>query len=85
MKRFSGLKDKFNIFGSASNGIFIEIRGRNLLIAEGYCRIDQYTENKITLTSKNSTVSVSGEGLLLKHLSRERIAVEGRINSFAFI
>ncbi len=85
MKRFSRLKEKLDIFGSRPNGIYVEVRGRELLLAEGYCHIEEYTDTYVTLTSNRSKISVHGEALRLRHLSKERIAVEGRIDSFEFL
>lgn len=78
------MKFNFDLFKS-STPVFIEIRGRNILHAEGYCRIEDYSEEKIVLTSREGSVAVYGVGLTLCHLTDERISIEGRIDRFEFI
>lgn len=65
--------------------VFIEIRGREAVFAEGYCRIEKYSETEIRLASDSDRISVRGESLNLKHLSTERIAIVGRIEAVEFI
>ncbi len=67
------------------NPVFVEIRGREIVLAEGYCKIENYSDTCIVLSSTENTFSVKGTGLTLKHLSSGRIAVEGRINSIEFV
>lgn len=78
------MKLKFDLF-KITTPVFIEIRGRNVLHAEGYFRIEDYSEEKIVLTSRENSVAVHGFGLTLCHLSDERISIEGRIDSFEFV
>lgn len=78
------MKFKFDLF-KGEIPVFIEIRGRNVLHAEGYFRIEDYSEERIVLTSRENSVAVNGVGLTLCHLSDERISIEGRIDSFEFI
>ena len=65
--------------------VFIEIRGRNTLLAEGYCRIECYLPEKITLANDDYSFDIIGSNLELRHLSDGIIAVDGRIDSVAFI
>ncbi len=65
--------------------LYIEIRGRETLIAEGYCRIEVYSDFDIVLASDNGKISVFGEGLRLRHLSTECMAIEGRVDRVEFI
>ncbi len=65
--------------------LFVEIRGRECVLAEGYCRIDSYSDDRIILVSEQGRVMVYGEGLVIRHLSAERTAVEGRIDRVEFI
>ncbi len=65
--------------------VFVEIRGRETVLAEGYCKIESYSDTRIVLSSIENTFSVKGGGLTLKHLSSGRIAVEGRIDGIEFI
>lgn len=85
MKLFSTIQEKTINLMSRPKQIFLEIRGRELVLAEGYCRIEAYDESLITLASSQSSISIRGKGLQLRHLSDERIAVEGRIDSVEFI
>lgn len=65
--------------------VFLEIRGREAVFAEGYCRIEKYSETEIILASDFDRISVRGDGLTLKHLSTQRTAVEGRIDAVEFL
>ena len=65
--------------------VFIEIRGRNVLLAEGYCKIECYLPEKIILSNENERFQLIGESLELRHLSEEMIAVDGRIDKIEFI
>ena len=67
------------------NRIFVEVRGRETVLAEGYCRIELYTPDKIILTNGDYTVSVVGSNLELKHLSSSVMAIDGRIDGLAFV
>lgn len=78
MKLFSGLFKEFI-------PVYIEIRGRETVLLEGYGRIESYSETEITLLSDQNIVLVRGEDLDLCHLSAERIAVKGRIKGIEFI
>ena len=65
--------------------IFVEIRGREAVLAEGYCRIELYSPERIVLASAKGSISVCGNGLELRHLSESAIAVDGRIDRVEFI
>ena len=78
MKLFSDLFKK-------SLNVYIEIRGRDAVLAEGYCRIEKYSENEIILASETERISVLGKSLELTHFSAERMAIEGRIDSVGFL
>lgn len=81
MKRFLPLSEMLKI----KEPVFIEIRGRNTVLAEGYCRIDAYSDSVIVLASAESRIAVRGSELVLKHLSSGRIAVEGEIIGVEFL
>ncbi|MBR4278812.1 MAG: YabP/YqfC family sporulation protein [Clostridia bacterium] len=72
------------IFKSVSP-TYIELRGRELLLAEGYCRIEDYSDEKIVLSNAEFSFSVFGSGLRLRHLSEGIMAVDGRIDRVEFI
>ncbi len=65
--------------------VYVEIRGRETVLLEGYCRIETYSETKIVLSSERQTLCIKGGNLELCHLSAERIAVKGRIDGIDFI
>jgi len=64
---------------------FAEIRGREAVLAEGYGRILAYGDSEIILSSQRGGIVIRGEGLTLRHLSTQRVAVEGRIDGIEFI
>lgn len=64
---------------------YIELRGRELLLAEGYCRIEDYSDARIVLSNDEYRFSVEGSGLRLRHLSDGIMAVDGRIDRVEFI
>lgn len=78
MKLFSELMKK-------TGEVFVEIRGRERVLAEGCCKIESYTDERIVLSSNKGSISVRGGELLIRHLSDERVAVEGRIDSVEFL
>lgn len=65
--------------------IFLEIRGRDCLHAQGYCKIEEYSPEVITVSNQEFAISVKGEALTLRHLSEGIIAIDGRINEIDFI
>lgn len=65
--------------------VYVEIRGRETVLLEGYSRIESYSEAEIVLSSERQTLRIKGETLELCHLSSERIAVKGRIDGIDFI
>lgn len=85
MKPISQIKEKANYLLSLPKEIFIEIRGREVLLAEGYCRIEEYTQTSVVLASDKEKFAVKGENLLLRHLSSQRIAIDGRIDGIEFL
>ena len=67
------------------NQVFVEVRGRETVLAEGYCRIEVYTPERITLSNGSYSVTIRGSGLELRHLSVSVIAVDGRIDGVEFV
>lgn len=64
---------------------YIGLHGRGGMIAEGYCRIGEYSDTRIRFESDSGEILLTGERLTLRHLSRGRIAVDGRIKGIEFI
>ncbi|MBE6692438.1 MAG: hypothetical protein E7586_03775 [Ruminococcaceae bacterium] len=85
MKPISELKQKVEKILQQNSQIYIEIHGRESLLAEGYCRIEHYGEESVILSSSKGSIRIVGENLTLKHLSDERVAVEGRIKEIEFL
>jgi len=67
------------------NRVYVEVRGRETVLAEGYCRIELYTPERITLSNGEYAVSICGRNLELRHLSLSVIAVDGRIDGVEFV
>lgn len=73
------------IFSFGALPIFVELRGRESLLAQGYSKICGYSPERISLQNGEFTVSVYGSGLTLRHLSEDTIAVDGRIDGLEFL
>ncbi len=74
-----------DLFKNAAVPVFVEIRGRERLLAQGYCRICEYSPERIGLANGEYIISVYGSGLELTHLSEDVIAIDGRIDGIEFI
>jgi hypothetical protein len=71
-------------FFKTETPIFIELRGREAMLAQGYCRISLYSPERITLSNEKYTVSVYGSALELRRLGEEAMAIDGRIDGVEF-
>lgn len=78
------MKWLLNLF-KVSTPVFVEIRGRECVLAEGYCRIELYSPERMILANGEYSISITGNGLELRHLSESEIAVDGRIDGVEFI
>lgn len=65
--------------------IYVEVRGRETVLTEGYCRITCYERDNIRLSNGEYCVDIIGSELELRHLSASVIAVDGRIDRIEFI
>lgn len=70
---------------SVATPVYIEIRGREAVLAEGYCKIESYSETYICLANSESRFAVCGSGLKIRHLSESAVAVDGRIDRIEFV
>ena len=61
MKPIAEIKQKIESLLRNHNEEYIEIHGRENLLAEGYCRIIDYGESKITFASETKTICIKGE------------------------
>ena len=64
---------------------FIELRGRDSMHCDGGCRIAVYSDKRIVLGFDGETLEINGKGLTLRHLSAERLAIDGRIDGIGFL
>ncbi|MBO4277088.1 MAG: YabP/YqfC family sporulation protein [Clostridia bacterium] len=78
MKLFAKLPD-------VKTPLFVELRGRDSVLCEGFRRITGYSCARIELASDTERLEINGSGLRLRHLSRGRIAVDGRIDGIGFL
>ncbi len=83
MNRFMKLFDE--LIKKTVPQLYVEIRGRESVLAEGYCKIEVYSDFDIVLASDNGRIAISGEGLHLRHLSSQRVAVDGRVDKVEFL
>ncbi|MBQ4316894.1 MAG: YabP/YqfC family sporulation protein [Clostridia bacterium] len=67
------------------NRVYVEVRGRETVLAQGYCRIELYTPERITLSNGEYSVAICGDGLELRHLSVSVMAIDGRIDGIEFL
>lgn len=65
--------------------IFVEIRGRESVHLEGYCRIEEYTREYIKLGNSEYSVGIIGQELELRHLGEQTVAIDGRIDGVEFL
>jgi len=69
----------------AAAPVYVELRGRETLLCEGFRRITDYSCARIELASDSERLEINGRGLRLRHLSAGRIAVDGRIDGIGFL
>lgn len=67
-----------------TNGMTLEMRGRNELLLCGCREIIEYSENLIRIIQGGSTVCVSGRRLAMSSYSLGRISITGEIDSLDF-
>lgn len=67
--------------------IFVELRGRQELAAEGFCRLEKYTDSAIIVCGdgEHQRLGVFGKGLELKHLGTSAIGIIGRIDRVEYL
>lgn len=65
--------------------VYIELRGRETVHLEGYCRIEDYSRECIKLGNGEYLVGIIGQELELRHLSEQAIAIDGRIDRVEFL
>ncbi len=59
----------------------IELYGDRRVLIENHCGVMEYSCETIRVKVKNGQICVSGQGLELALMSRERLIISGRIDS----
>ena len=62
----------------------LEIRGRNMVIVNGCKRILEYSPEKMRLSAKSWSVSISGESLVCSSYHDGAICIEGYVCEISF-
>ncbi len=70
---------------SRESRIFVELRGRNELVAEGFFHLSVYTDSVIEVQGGELRLKIWGQGLTMKHLGESTIGVAGRIDGVEYI
>lgn len=65
--------------------VYIELRGRESVLCDGFCRITGYSDKRIELCSDTDGIEITGDGLTLRHLSLGKLAIDGRIDRIGFL
>ena len=66
-------------------GVFIEWRGKSLVLCEGIDELTKYEKEEILLKAGSDTISVVGDGLIMTYLTGDRIAIEGQIKVVSYV
>ena len=66
-------------------GVFIEWRGRSLLLCEGIDELTKYEKEEIRLKAGSDTISIAGDELVMTYLTGDRIAIEGQIKVVSYV
>ena len=62
----------------------ITILGREKMLAENVAAIRRCTEHEVVLLTGSGTLTVGGEGLLVKELGESRALLTGRLERWAY-
>lgn len=65
--------------------VYIEWRGKKMLLAEGIDALLSYHEKEIILGASGQKLSVRGDNLEMKYLSDDRIAIVGTILAVSYV
>jgi len=59
----------------------LELTGMNRVLVENHKGILKYNNDEICIRTKDGIICVSGSGLIIKYLSRERVVMSGKVHS----
>ena len=62
-----------------SEGIYLELRGKKRMVAEGIDALLEYTDTRVCVGAGKQRLAVGGNGLEMRFLSENRIVIEGEI------
>jgi len=62
----------------------ITATGRNELAIENYKNLLEFSDTKIRIRTKEGTLTVEGERLLLRHVTTENLLINGRVMGILF-
>ena len=72
----------FDLDSEAMPGeLLIELYGNKRVLIENHCGVLEYLTDRICVKVKNDQVCVTGQGLWLSLISKERLVICGRIDS----
>ncbi len=69
----------------SEKNFFVEVRSGSVLLSEGCSEIKEYSDKSVVLVGGNAEIKIVGENMTLRHLSKDRACVEGRIFSLEFL
>ena len=61
--------------------LLVELYGNKRVLIENHCGVLEYLSDRICVKFKNGCVCISGEGLCVSYISKDRLVICGRINS----
>ena len=61
--------------------LLIELFGNKRILIENHCGVLEYLPDRICVKTRNDYMCVSGEGLCLSFISKDRLIICGRIDS----
>ena len=67
-----------------TEGVFIELRGKRQLVAEGIDALLVYEDTNITVGAGKERITFFGNRLEMRFLSQNRIVIEGEIRGLRY-
>lgn len=75
------LTDSMDLTGEVSTEPLVELAGDRRVLIEHHRGIQQYQPDCICVKVKFGTVAISGCGMRISHMYREKLVISGRIDS----
>ncbi len=69
---------------AAEGAVRVQMLGREQMTVENHTGVYEYKTELVRLQTREGMLRVTGEGLMLRELSRERIYISGRLNGFFY-